>query len=90
MTGHEESYTDNSMAIGVMVNMDENHQRVDSFLFMFKNKTYTFFNTIFDLNDFLLYQDSKTKRAYMKEEIFDLLYDNPIEGKFEDHLTWTP
>jgi len=51
---------------------------------------YIFFNTIMDMNDYLLYGDyGKTKRAYISEADFDNYYDaQAIQGLFSENLTW--
>ena len=94
-TAHEESYS-NGRTLGVLLNYDSEGQRVDSFTYIFryedmtrKNGIYIFFHTIIDMNDYLLYGDKKVKRAYMKEDRFDEIFDaDYIDGKFEDFLEW--
>ena len=50
---------------------------------------YIFFNTIIDMNDYILYGEKKMKRAYIGEEDFDKIYDAPfIDDKFTDQLKW--
>lgn len=90
MTAHEEEYSNKSRILGVLINLDENGKRVDSLLYIFREGTYIFFQTIIDMNDYLLYGDGKTKRAYMKEEEFDKYYDSTgIDGLFSEQLTWS-
>lgn len=91
-TAHEESEDSNKgRTFGVLLNSDEDHKRVDSLIYVFREtrKSYIFFNTIIDMNEFLLYGDGKFKRAYLTEEDFDVYWDAPhIDGKFADQLVW--
>lgn len=88
-TTHEEEYSNNKKILGVLTNWDNNDTIIDSFTYIFHDDIYIFFNTIVELNDYLLYSDTKTKRAYMKEVVFDKLYDNSFVGTFDDQLVWT-
>jgi len=87
-TAHEEEYSDKSRILGVLLNFDSNSKRVDSLVYIYHKNMYIFFNTIIDMNDYLFYGDNKTKRAYLSEEDFDKIYDNTINGKFSETLTW--
>lgn len=90
-TAHEEEYTNKSRALGVLLNFDEGYKRIDSLIYIYtaSRKMYIFFNTIIDMNEFLLYNEGKMKRAYINEEDFDKFYDAPyIDGKFSEQLTW--
>ena len=90
-TAHEEEYSNKSNTLGVLLNVDKNFKRVDSLLYIYREnrQMYIFFNTITDMNEFLLYGDGKMQRAYLSEEEFDNIYDlGYIEGKFTEHLTW--
>ena len=90
VTAHEEEYSNKSRTLGVLLIVDENGKRVDSLTYIYREGTYIFFNTIIEMNDYLLYGDGKTKRAYMKEDEFDKYYDAPyIEGSFVDILKWS-
>lgn len=95
ITAHEEQFVtaENVVQkiIGVLMNIDETEKRISSFLYLFnqENNTYVFFDTIVDLNDYILYGDRKVKRAYMKEDDFDDYYDNGIKGEFNDYLKWS-
>lgn len=90
ITAHEEEYSNKSRTLGVLLNVDMEGKRIDSLLYIYHNGTYIFFNTIIEMNDYLLYGDSKTKRAYLKENDFDVFYDAEyIEGLFSEHLTWS-
>ena len=71
-TAHEEQYSDNSRTLGVLLNFDENHKRIDSLIYMYREGMYVFFNTIMDMNDYLMYGAGKMKRAYISEE--DLIW----------------
>ena len=90
-TAHEEQYSSSGKKreLGILLNLDANGMRADSLVYMYHAGTYTFFNTIIELNDFLLYGDPKTKRAYLEEAEFDVFYDSKgIDGLFAEHLTW--
>lgn len=91
-TAHEEEYSNKSNTLGVLLNVDKDFKRVDSLLYVYRQNRnmYIFFNTITDMNEFLLYGDGKMPRAYLSEEEFDNIYDLVyIEGKFTEHLDWT-
>lgn len=91
-TAHEESYSD-GRTIGVLINsdLDRDLEKIDSFIYLFReeSKIYVFFETIVEMNDYILYGDKKVKKAYMKEDDFDNLYDNIVKGTFRDHLKWS-
>ncbi|GAJ24614.1 unnamed protein product [marine sediment metagenome] len=90
ITAHEEVYSNKSRTLGVLLIVDENGKRVDSLTYIYHNNTYIFFNTIIEMSDYLLYGDGKTKRAYMKEDDFDVYYETDyIEGTFTDVLKWS-
>ena len=89
-TAHEEEYSDKSRTLGILLNFDENHKRVDSLFYIYREGMYIFFNTIMEMNDYLLYAETKANRAYISEDDFDTFYDAPyINGKFTEHLVWT-
>lgn len=89
-TAHEEEYSNKSRTLGVLLIVDKNFKRVDSLVYIYREGMYVFFNTIMEMNDYLLYGETKAKRAYISEEDFDELYDAPyIEGNFIDHLKWS-
>lgn len=91
ITAHEEEYSNKSRTLGVLLNINEENERIDSLIYIYteSRKMYVFFNTIIEMNEFLLYGDSKMKRAYISEDEFDKLYDADfIEGKFSEHLSW--
>jgi len=89
-TAHEEEYSNKSRTLGVLLIVDKDFKRVDSLVYIYRDGMYIFFNTIMEMNDYLLYGETKAKRAYLSEDDFDMLYDAPyIEGNFIDHLTWT-
>ena len=89
-TAHEEEYSNKSRTLGVLLIVDKDFKRVDSLVYIYRDGMYIFFNTIMEMNDYLLYGETKAKRAYVSEDDFDALYDAPyIEGNFIDHLTWT-
>lgn len=92
-TAHEEEYGegDKRRTLGVLLNYSDTNSRVNSFVYVFNHKSmrYSFFNTIVDMVDSLLYGDEKIKRAYMDEVEFDKFYDAPfIVGTFAEKLTW--
>jgi len=92
-TAHEESYSDSDKTLGVLLNysfevIDKNWK--ESFLYIYKEGLYIFFDTIINMIDYLLYGDTKIRRAYMEEEEFDDYYDAQfIDGTFTDLLKWT-
>jgi len=98
-TAHEESYSD-SKSLGVLINYKtyENTdivKKYDSLIYIYHNESddpdngkYIFFDTIIDMNDYLLYGSKKIKRAYMKEIDFDYYYDNGLNNPFTDVLNW--
>lgn len=89
-TAHEEEYSNNGKTLGVLLNFDEEHNRVDSLIYIYHKGMYIFFNTIIDMNDYILYGEKKMKRAYISEEDFDKIYDTSyIDGKFSEQLTWS-
>ena len=89
VTAHEEEYSNGSRTLGVLLVTDEDGKRIDSFTYIYRDGTYIFFNTIIEMNDYLLYGDGKTKRAYMKEDVFDEFYDaEHIDGNFIEVLKW--
>lgn len=91
ITAHEEEYSNNSRTLGVLLNLDKEHNRIDSLIYVYEGsrKMYTFFNTIMDMNEFTLYRNGKFKRAYLSEEDFDKYYDAPyISGLFTEKLSW--
>ena len=89
-TGHEEKYSNSDKTLGVLVNIDENGKRIDSFTYIYRKGLYIFFNTIMDLNDYLFYGDCRLNRAYLNEEDFDNYYDAPyIDGLFNEKLSWS-
>lgn len=92
-TIHEEEYSDKSRTLGVLLNFSleiEHNGWKDSFIYVYHDGMYIFFNTIVEMIDYLLYGESKMKRAYMSEDDFDEYYDaESIEGKFTEILKWT-
>ena len=94
ITAHEEQYSD-GRTIGILlnINLNENLKRIDSFPYIFRETEdggmYIFFETIVEMNDYMLYGDNKVKRAYMKEDNFDEIFDNCCDGDFRDSLEWT-
>ncbi len=91
-TAHEEEYSDKSRTLGVLLNFSsevEHDGWKESFVYIYREGTYIFFNTIVDMIDYLLYGDNKMKRAYMTEKDFDGYYDADfIEGPFSEKLKW--
>jgi len=88
---HEEGYSDNSQTLGVLYNYSIEDESKDTFIYIFKHerKSYIFFNTMIDMLDYMLYDNKKTKRAYMNEDEFDGYLDAEfIEGSFADILIW--
>ena len=73
-TAHEEEYSDKSRTIGILVNIDEKNVKIDSFVYTYSKGTYIIFNTIMDMNEYILYGDRKISRAYISEEDFDVFF----------------
>lgn len=89
-TAHEEEYSNKSKSLGVLININENGERLDSLIYVYRDGMYIFFDTIINMNDYLLYGESKIKRAYMSEEDFDKYYDDGVnECTFNTKLVWT-
>ena len=94
-TAHEEEFTNSKekKIIGVLFNYSSDVEHdgwKESFIYVYKEGMYIFFDTIVEMMDYLLYGEKKMKRAYMEEEEFDKFYDTPhIEGKFGEALSWT-
>jgi len=90
-TVHEEEYTNGEKTLGVLFNYPEdNGLWKESFVYVYKDGMYIFFDTIINMIDYLLYGEKKMRRAYMEEKEFDEYYDADfINGKFTDKLTWT-
>jgi hypothetical protein len=89
-TVHAEEYSDGSRTLGILLNYDDDgFQESFPYIYHRKNTMYIFFNTMVDLFDYILYGESKMKRAYMEETEFDKLYDADfINDKFNGELTW--
>lgn len=86
---HEETYSDGSRTLGVLLNYSDEDNFKESLTYIFREDKYIFFNTIIDMIDYLLYGEIKMKRAYMEEDVFDSYLDAEyIEGKFSDILVW--
>lgn len=94
-TVHEEEYSsegqysDKGRIIGILLNYSiENNGFEESFVYIFRENVYIFFNTIIEMLDYLMYSNKNVKRAYMEESEFDLYYDDNINGKFTEKLKW--
>lgn len=87
-TPHEEEYSDKSRIIGILINWGDKNEKLDSFVYVYSRNVYIVFNTIMDMNEYLLYGDNKVNRAYLAEDDFDKLYDSPMDGLFKDQLKW--
>lgn len=86
---HEESYSDNSRSLGVILNYEIDGDWKDSLIFIYNDNVYIFFHCIIDMIDYLLYAVKKMKRAYMSEDDFDIYFDAEyIDGSFIEKLTW--
>ena len=92
-TIHEEAYSDNSKTLGVLFNYSseiEHEGWKDSLIYIYRDGMYIFFNTIVDMIEYLLYGNSKIKRAYMEEQEFDMYFDAEfISGSFTEILKWS-
>lgn len=89
-TAHEETHSGEvNRIIGVLLNYDDNSGFRESYVYIYKQGMYIFFDTITDMINYLFYGEYNLKRAYMEEKVFDDFYDSQfINGKFGDHLTW--
>jgi hypothetical protein len=93
-TAHEEETTqqDKKRIIGVLFNYSyelEHENWKESFVYIYKEGMYIFFDTIIEMLDYLLYGDTKMNRAYMEEQEFDEYYDaHDIDGSFGEKLSW--
>jgi hypothetical protein len=87
-TIHEEEYSDKSKTIGILLNTSLLDDWSESFIYIYREGMYIFFNTMVDMIDYLLYGEGKMKRSYLEEEDFDKYYDSNIEGSFSEQLKW--
>jgi hypothetical protein len=93
-TIHEEKISQGDMqrVIGMLLNYaDENEEEEwkNTYPYVYNKGTYIFFITIMDTMNYLLYGEKDIKRAYLKEDEFDALYDqDSFEGKFEENVVW--
>ena len=91
---HNEQFSDGRYTIGIVLNYSseiEHEGWKETLVYSFDHErlTYTFYNTIFDMLNALLYHEDKMKRAFMTDEEFEGYCDAPyIEGKFSDYLKW--
>lgn len=91
---HTESFSDGSRTLGILFNYsNEDNNFKESLVYAFRNTEeggiYVFYETMFDMWTFLLHGDNKMKRAYMRENEFDEIFDAPyIEGRFSEKLIW--
>lgn len=87
---HNEEFSDNSRTLGVLLNYsDEDPNWKDSFIFIYYDKRYIFFQTMYDMFNYMLNGARGVRRALMSEEDFDK-YDDAefINGTFNDVLAW--
>lgn len=90
-TTHEENFTQGkkTITIGILLNECIEDDWKESFVYVYNNGMYIFFNTMIEMFEYLLYGEKKMKRAYIDEDTFDMYYDTDyIEGKFGDALKW--
>jgi hypothetical protein len=94
-TVHEETHMHGEKGnkiVGVLLNYSIDPESInwkDSFIYIYKDKMYIFFETIVDMIDYMLYGSTKMKRAYVEEDDFDNQYDAEfIDGTFKDWLKW--
>jgi len=94
---HTEYLNDGVAEFGTILNFDDkyiisnktNPEVTESFGYFFKGSTYIIFKSLANLFDFMIYGDTKTNRAYLSEEDFDILYgEQGIEGTFSEKLEW--
>ena len=91
-TAHEETYSD-GRSLGILINYrpfidNSNIDKINSYAYFIRDDMYVFFDTIVDMNDYILYGNPRVKRAYMKEEEFDEYYDYGLDVPFEEVLNW--
>jgi len=89
-TIHNEEFSDNSRTLGVLLNYsDEDPNWKDSFIFLYHDNRYLFFNTMYEMFNYMLNGARNIQYAPMSEEDFDA-YDDAefIEGTFNDKLIW--
>lgn len=87
---HNEEFSDNSRTLGVLLNYsDEDTNWRDSFIFLYHDKRYLFFNTMYEMFNYMLNGARNITYAPMSEEDFDK-YDDAefIDGMFNDVLVW--
>jgi hypothetical protein len=91
---HNEKFSDGRYTIGILLNYSseiehEGWKETFAFVFEHERNMYTFYETIFDMLNFLLYREDKMKRAFMSDEEFEGYCDAPyIEDTFSSHLSW--
>lgn len=94
---HTEYLNDGISEFGTILNYNDIYnfknksdvQNTESLAYFFKSDTYIIFKSLANLFDFMIYGDTKTNRAYLSEEDFDLLYDNKgFYGTFNEQLEW--
>ena len=89
-TIHNEEFSDNSRTLGVLLNYsNEDSNWKDSFIFIYHDNRYIFFQTMYDMFNYMLNGARGVKRALMSEEDFDK-YDDAefIDGTFNNILAW--
>lgn len=87
-TIHEEGLPNSDRNIGMLINYSTSLDWFESYPYLYNNMNYIFFETIDSLNMYLFYNTSTIKRAYLEESVFDELYDNGLDGKFNSVLEW--
>jgi len=86
---HEENYSDGSKTLGMLINYNKEENFKETFVYIYRENMYIFFDTFINMIDYLLYGETKMKRAYIEEKDFDNYYDSEcINGKFTDLLKW--
>lgn len=88
-TIHEEKYSDGSRTLGILLNYSSIEEWNESFIYIYRENIYIFFNTMVDMIDYLFYSHNNVRRAYLEEDMFDKYYDEKINGKFSDILEWS-
>lgn len=87
-TVHEEQYGSKGKILGVLENYELNGNWKESFIYIYEDNMYIIFDTIIEMNEYLLYGDDNIKRAYLDENEFDEYYDSETSGKFVEILDW--
>lgn len=85
----EEYLNNTKKSLSVLINyFNDDILDVKTYILFYDKGVYVVFNSIIDCMNFVLYGTDEVYRGYIDEEEFDYLYDNGIDGKFEDKIMW--